>query len=208
METEVVSAGIEKMVAEGRLDRQLQLVREHWTSVRRLWLTPEPLRVARLDGLPPDFWFGAGVPGLAPVTATRGHRFVFTEAGEGAPAIIIPCYDCIAGMLDANPERHVEELRDLVAVDVDQPDRFWRRRGDAVVLGNAYLEIAGQECEPVPVFKNPLTWLTAGGAGIAILDWAYVRDLLLDHELIAEDVELGTRLEAALAPSILVMEAA
>ena len=43
--------------------------------------------------------------------------------------------------------------------------------------------------------------------------WASVRrlwlgDLLLDHELIAEDVEIGTRLEAALAPSIMVMEAA
>ena len=69
------------------------------------------------------------------------------------------------------------------------------------------MEIAGQELEPVPVYRNPLTWLRSGG-GIVVLDWAYARDLLLDHVLIAEDVELGTRLEAALAPSILVMEAA
>jgi hypothetical protein len=58
------------------------------------------------------------------------------------------------------------------------------------------------------VFRNPLTWLKSGGAGIAILDWKYSRDLLLDHELIAEDVGLGNRLEAVLKPSIWVMEAA
>ncbi len=93
----------------------------------------------------------------------------------------------------------------MVAVDLDYPDRFWRRRGKALVLGNAYLEIAGQEGEPVPVFSNPLSWLRSGGAGIVVLDWDYARDLLLDHELIAEDVELGNRLEAALRPSIWVM---
>ncbi len=201
------AAGLEKMVAEGRLDRQIAMVSEHRASVQRLWLAPDPLKVARLGPeLAPDFWFGAGMPGLAPVRQTRGDRFEFADNGK--PAIVIPCYDTIPGLLDANPERHVEELRDLVAVDVDWPNRFWRRRGKALVLGAAYLEIAGQELAPVPVFRNPLTWLRSGGGGIVVLDWAYARDLLLDHVLIAEDVELGTRLEAALAPSILVMEAA
>ena len=146
------------------------------------------------------------MPGLAKIMPIRDGRFEFAESGK--PALIVPCYDTIPGMLDANPAAHVEHLVDLVAVDVDRPDRFWRRRGDAVVLGNAYLEIAGETCEPVPVFRNPLTWLRSGGAGIAILDWNYARDLLLDRELIAEDVETGNRLEAALAPSIMVMEAA
>ncbi len=122
--------------------------------------------------------------------------------------MVTPAYDTVPGILDANPERHVEHLLDLVAVDLDHPDRFWRRRGEALILGSAYLEIAGQEGEPVPVFKNPLTWLKSGGAGIAILDWDYARDLLLDRELIAEDVDLGTRLEAALKPEIWVMGAA
>ncbi len=202
-----MSAGIEQMIAEGRADRQLALVREHWTAVRHLWLdTPNPLRVARLNGLPPDFWFGCGMPGLADIRPLRDGRFEFTEGGR--PALIVPAYDLIPGSIDANPERHVEELRDLVAVDLDHPDRHWRRRGEAVVLGNAYLEIAGQECEPVPVFSTPLTWLRSGGAGIAILDWDYARDLLLDHELIAEDVDLGTRLEAALKPEIWIRGAA
>ena len=58
------------------------------------------------------------------------------------------------------------------------------------------------------ILFNPLTWIRSGGAGIVVLDWNYARDLLLYHELIAEDVELGNRLEAALKPSIWVIEAA
>ena len=117
-------------------------------------------------------------------------------------------YDTIPSLVVANPERQFEELRDLVAVDVDRPDRFWRRRGDALVLGNAFLEIAGDQGEPVPVFRNPITWLRSGGAGIVILDWNWIPDLLLGHELIAEDVDLGNRLAAALKPDIWVMESA
>ena len=203
-----MSAGIDQMIAEGRLDRQFLLVGEHWSAARHLWLdTPEPLKVARLgDDLPSDFWFGAGLPGLANIRSRGVAHFEFDD--NGLPALIIPCYDGLAGLLDANPQRHVEELVDLVAVDIDRPDRFWRRRGEALILGNAFLEIAGQEFEPVPVFKNPMSWLRSGGAGIAILDWDYARDLLLDHELIAEDVDLGTRLETTLKPEIWVMGAA
>ena len=202
-----VSAGIEKMIAEGRTDRQIALVREHWAAVRRLWLdTPEPLRRAQFgDGLAPDFWFGAGMPGLATVTAL-GDRFEFTAGGKNA--LIIPAYHVIPGTLDANPAAHVEHLVDLIAVDLDHPDRFWRRRGDAVVLGNAYLEIAGETCAPVPVFKTPMSWLRAAGAGVVVLDWDYARALLLDLELIAENLELGDRLDAALGPDIWIMEAA
>jgi hypothetical protein len=165
------------------------------------------LAAARLGpDLAPDFWFGTGLPGLADIRLTRDGRFELAEGGR--PALIIPAYDCLPSMLDANPKRHVEELRDLVAVDLDRPDRFWRRRGDAVVLGNAYLEIAGETCAPVTVFRTPMSWLRSGGAGICILDWNHARDLLLDRELIAEDVELGTRLEVDLKPDIWVMGAA
>lgn len=53
-----------------------------------------------------------------------------------------------------------------------------------------------------PFKRNPLSWLRSGGGGITILDWSWVPDLLLGHELIAEDLDLGTRLEAALKPEI------
>ncbi len=97
-----MSAGIEKMVAEGRTDRQIALVREHWTAARHLWLdTPDPLRVARLgDDLAPDFWIGTGLPGLASIKLTAGGKFEFAE--NGLTAIIVPCYDCIPAMVDAS----------------------------------------------------------------------------------------------------------
>jgi len=199
--------GIEKMVAEGRFGRQLALVGEHWASVRRLWLgevgVQSALRNIRTK-LPDNFVLGCGMPGIANIKPTAGGHFEFAESG--LTAVVIPCYDCIAGMLDANPAAHVEELRDLVAVDIDHPGRFWRRRGDAVVLGNAYLEIAAETCAPVPVFKTPMSWLRAAGAGICILDWDWARDLLLDHELVAEDLDLGAQLEDALKPGIWVRE--
>ena len=149
------------------------------------------------------------MPGIASIKPARDGLFEFAQgAVTSVTTVIIPCYDTIPGMLDVNPERHVEHLVDLVAVDVDHPDHFWRRRGEALVLGSAYLEIAGQEGEPITVFKTPMSWLKAGGAGICILDWDWARDLLLDLELVAENLVLGERLEAALEPVISIGRAA
>ena len=188
-----------------RLDRQIELVREHWTSVRHLWFGTTNAAQIRSD-LPADFLLGCGMPGIASIKPTDDGRFEFTE--DGLTAAVIPAYDTIAGNLDANPERHVEHLVDLIAVDVDHRTQFWRRCGKALVLGDAYLEIAGQEGAPITVFKTPMSWLKAGGAGICILDWDWARDLLLDHELIAEDFDLGNQLEAALKPDIWIRGAA
>ncbi len=199
---------LEAACAEQRFDRQIALVREHWPAVRYFWLEDPDVPAARKlrSELPEEFYVGAGMPGLADTSSTREGRFEFAE--DGRPAIIIPAYDTIPGNLDANAERHVEHLVDLVAVDLDRPERHWRRRGEALVLGAAYLDIAAHEGEPIPVFRNPLTWLRSGGGGVVVLDWDWVSDLLLGFDLIAEDVDLGNRLEAALRPEIWVMEAA
>ncbi len=146
------------------------------------------------------------MPGSGNIKPTSDACFEFADGGQ--PAIIVPCYDTIPGILDANPEAHVDHIVDLVAVDVDEPDRFWRRRGEALILGAAYRDIAAQEGEPLPVFRNPLSWLKSCGGGIVVFDWSWAPDLLLGLDLIAEDVELGNRLEAALKPGIWVKEAA
>ena len=199
---------LEALAEAERFDSQLALVREHWVSVRRLWLdSAVPAAVVRIrSDLPDDFLLGCGMPGIASIKPTRDGHFEFAEGG--LTAVIIPAYNGLPGMLDANAERHVEELVDLVAVALDRPERYWRRRGEALVLGAAYLEIAGQEGEPVPVFSTPISWLRSGGAGVVVLDWDWVPELLLGHELIAEDLKLGTRLQAALAPSIWLAEVA
>ena len=206
-----MSAGpvtLETLGAAERFDRQLALVKVHWRAVRYFWLEDPDVPAARKlrADLPEEFYIGTGMPGLADIRPSRDGRFRFAE--DGLTTVIIPCYDTIPGNLDANPEAHVEHLVDLVAVDLDRPERHWRRRGEALILGSAYLDIAGHEGEPVPVYRNPVSWLKAGGAGVAVLDWEWVPDLLLGFDLIAEDVELGNRFEAALKPEIWVMEAA
>ena len=190
---------LQDCVRDHRLDRQIELVREHWTSVRHFWLdAPGGPRIRSY--LPDDFMLGCGMPGLANIEPTDTEVFRFAE--HGLTAVIIPAYDTVPGLLGTNPERHVEHIVDLVAVDLDHPDRHWRCRGEALVLGSAYLDIAGQEGEPIPVFKTPMSWLQAAGAGVAVLDWEWAPDLLLGFDLIAEDVELGECLEAVLKPNI------
>ena len=199
---------LEDMAAEERFLSQIGLVGEHWAAVRRLWLGDSDLDPGAgiRSELPPDFWIGCGMPGFAGIKPTDEGRFEFAE--DGLATVIVPAYDTIPGNLDASTARHIEHLVDLVAVEVDHPDRFWRRRCEALVLGNAYLEIAGETRAPVPVFRNPISWLRSGGAGIAILGWDYARDLLLDHELVAEDLVLGERLADALKPTIWIRRAA
>ena len=198
----VIPTSLELLVAQGRFDHQLALVRAHWASVRRLWLTdsgPDPGAKLRSE-LPPEFWIGCGMPGIATIRPTYNGRFEFVEGG--LTAIILPAYDTIPGLVGTRAERHVEELRDLVAVDLNHPDCFWRRRGEALVLGNAFLEISDQEGEPVPVFKTPLSWLRAAGRGLVLLDWDWAREVLTGLDLVAEDLALGEQLEAALKPDI------
>ncbi len=195
-----MTAALQDGLRDHHLGCQYQLMREHWSSVRRLWLgTSLPPREV-LGGIPHDFWTGVGMPGLANIQPIGSDRFEFAE--DGLTALVIPSYDTIPGFVVASAERQVDELRDLVAVDLDHSDRFWRRRGDALILGNAYLEIAAQEGAPLPVFSNPLTWFRAGGDGIVVLDWEQARDLLTGLDLIAEDLALGERLESTLKPDI------
>ncbi len=182
------------------LGSQFQLMREHWSSVRQLWLGTSPPPGEVLGGLPHDFWTGVGMPGLANIRPTGTGRFEFVE--DGLTAIVLPVFDTIPGLVVASAERQVDELRDLVAVDFNHPDHFWRRRGEALILGTAFLEIANQEGAPVPVYRNPLTWFQAAGDGIVVLNWEYVREMLTGLDLVAEDLALGEQLEIALKPNI------
>lgn len=196
-----MNAALQDGLHDHLLESQIQLMREYWSSVRHLWLGMSNLTPPGelLGGLPGDFWTGVGMPGLGTVTKSVG-RFEFSDNGE--PAIILPCFNTIPGNVVASARGHVEHLVDLVAVNVEQHDHFARRRGDALVLGNAYLEIAAQEGAPVPVFRNPLSWFQAGGDGVVVLDWEYARELLTGLDLIAENLALGEQLEAALKPDI------
>ena len=199
---------LEDLTTEERFASQIELVREHWAAVRRLWLGDSDLDPSGhiRSQLPPEFWLGCGMPGLANIRPTPDGRFEFAE--DGQPAIIVPCYDGLPFILDANPERHVEQLVDLIATETDKPSRVWLRRGEALILGSAYLDLAAEVASPLPVFSDPLAWLRAGGAGVVVLDWAWAPDLLLGFELVAENLELGERLASAMKPDVWIMESA
>ncbi len=206
--TESKPRTLEDMAAEERFASQIGLVGEHWGAVRRLWLNDSDLDPAghiRSD-LPPEFWLGCGMPGSADIRPTPEGLFEIAE--DGQPAVIVPCYDGLPSILDATPERHVEQLVDLIAVETDNPSRVWRRRGEAVILGSAFLDLAAQYDAPLPVYRDPLSWLKSGGHGIVILDWGWAPDLLCKLELVAEDLELGERLESAMKPAVWIMESA
>ena len=199
---------LEHLAAEERFASQIGLVGEHWSSVRHLWLNDsdlDPTGRIRSD-LPPEFWLGCGMPGSGTIKPTADGQFEFAEDGE--PATIVPCYHGLPSILDATPERHVEQLVDLIAVETDNPSRVWRRRGEAVILGSAFLDLAAQYDAPLRVYRDPLSWLKSGGHGIVILDWGWAPDLLCRLELVAEDVDLGNRLETALRPDIWVRQTA
>ena len=119
---------LQDCVREHRLDRQIELVREHWTSVRHFWLdAPSGSRI-RSD-LPDDFMVGCGMPGLANIEPTDTEVFRFAE--RGLTAVVIPAYDTIPGNLDANAERHVEHLAAARAAPADRESLYMIAQAEA-----------------------------------------------------------------------------
>ncbi len=68
---------LQALVRDQRFDCQVQLVRDHWASVRRLWLNSAvPSGTTRIrSDLPDDFLLGCGMPGIASIKPTDDGRF-------------------------------------------------------------------------------------------------------------------------------------
>ena len=73
----------------------------------------------------------------------------------------------IAAILPVMPD---DELIDLVAIDIAQPDRWWRRTGLGTLLGEDNTIGLGIGNDPLLVHPGPHEWLLASGEGVAILD--------------------------------------
>lgn len=63
------------------------------------------------------------------------------------------------------------ELDDLVAFYLGAPGEWWRVTGAATWLGEAHIERARAEGEPVRLVATPLDWLRAGGDAACLVDW-------------------------------------
>jgi hypothetical protein len=67
--------------------------------------------------------------------------------------------------------RTVEEpaLVDLVGFDPNRPSDYRPLYGNGVLLGEAAYREAIEDSQPLPVFRDPLAWLRAGGGGVVPL---------------------------------------
>ncbi len=180
------------------------LFREYATTARRI----EGRHLDHLMslGAPWAFWDNTGAPGVSSIKPLQDGRFQFAE--NGVSAVILPIYDSETPTWAPLGHRF-DGLIDLVAFDPTRPDCWWLRRGQALLLGSIYVGLVLEERCALPVYSNPMSWLRANAEGLVVLDWKAAPALLLDvGEFHAETVDLGECLEGALAPSILIMEAA
>jgi hypothetical protein len=173
---------------------------------------PEAL-LAILDRLPPRFGAGGlkrlealgidfyklnacGTPRPARVRV-EGRLFAFDDDGEGM--LIQPVTDGPQASIFSGVD--APAIADLLAYNPDRPDRWHLFRGEsALALGiDAILEASAYE-EPLRIFRTPLGWLQAGGAGACLLDWRHWRALLAGvPHLIGEDARHDAWIRRTLA---------
>ena len=126
---------------------------------------------------------------IAPVKfgTDLGGYFEFDDAGT--KALIVGIF---AGEIDGG------NLTDVVATDIKKPDRFARLDRRAWCLGNWFNW--WEPTEPLPVWRNPISWLRNDGAGIVIFDFAEARHHLPDRVLVPEDDTHGRQIHSAIQP--------
>lgn len=154
---------------------------------------------------------------------TGARYFNFAPAGAGRKAVIMVC-DLVAAESGA-------DITDLLAFNPRKPSSWWLRldmtdwlggweidRRSVSGLGGAlYLAPTGEPCsyteEPIPIWRNPLSWLAAGCVGAVPLTATAKQDIrFLDCPVIAEDIAHGEEIQEALRqpyrpiPPILIRE--
>lgn len=146
---------------------------------------------------------------VARVRFLPAGRFEFADDGERA--FVLPAYgagetfiDMVAFALPAlDPCASVAERAAWVAA---APLRIGSLEGVALFLGEHVLDnpatfFAGQPCR---VYRSPLRWLQAGGAGVVVLDHANAWWRLIDlpGPLCGEDVEHAKALLRIATPRV------
>lgn len=144
-----------------------------------------------------DLWLS--LPSPDPVALERmGISFRAAQMAGGvrqmAEEWVLPCY-----IDPPSIWRTVDDpiLTDLVAFNAAQPSQWRTAYGMGVMLGEAAFAEARFYKLPLPVFKNPMTWLQAGGAGVCILDPVRFGIAVVGYpalELVGEDLDHGRAL--------------
>ncbi len=137
-------------------------------------------------GIPPRIIYGPRHHvGVGHIVTTSGGLFEFHDGGERA--LIVP---------EGVPEwPGWHEVYDLIAFKPASPDRWYRRRGDADLLGTS--NISPWRLTPLVIHDTPLSWLQAGAAGLCIVNWGFdpIARLVGVGNLEAETPAIKDRLE-------------
>ena len=123
-------------------------------------LPPATIGRLRSFGIPEAAIFD--LPLMVGVAKVQTFPSGFYEPNDvGAPAVIV------AAGLPAPPTW--DTLDDLIAFRPQDPQRWWRRRGEVQVLGSG--NIRPEPVFPLTLHDNPLSWLQAGARGVCVIDW-------------------------------------
>ncbi len=121
-------------------------------------LTPERIEALRGAGIHEQAIFHDPLlVGMAPIQTHKGGLYDLGGAAD-VWAILLPC-----GVWDGLNW----QLEDICAFRPDQPDKWYRRRESAAVLGVG----DGFFVEPRRLHRRPIDWLKDVGTGLCILDW-------------------------------------
>ena len=169
-----------------------------------IWLNAPSPSDAELERLGVSFYASQKVGGLRMSNVRYGYRHLEamvlrpgTNSGS-EPALILPVFIDPPSIWRAveNPA-----LIDLVAFDPQNPNRWQTARGEGVMLGEAaYWEAVNDDLE-LPVFRNPLEWVHAAGAGVFSLDGNSFNGAVIGRpflRLVSRDTEHGEGMEAQL----------
>jgi hypothetical protein len=176
------------------MSRVIDLVAEYRASVAAV--TPRyRQRLAELGLIAPANRIG--LVGVA--TVVEGGRGLFEPAPDGPAAIILPVWDRAisdATVILEEPDR----LVDLVAWRPSGELPLLTRCGLAEMLGAEALSAAVIASEPLRVFRDPGGWARAGGGdvGVVVIDRSLDVGLLGLKTIVADDVDHGAEIKAAL----------
>lgn len=146
-----------------------------------------PATIARLQcfGIPEAVIFD--LPLMIGVAKVQTFPSGFYEPSDDGKNVVITAAGRPAELVWA-------ELDDLIAFRPQDPDRWWRRRGEVQVLGSG--NIRPEPVFPLTLHDNPLSWLQAGARGVCVIDWRVDPErFLYAGPIEAETSSLKARLE-------------
>lgn len=147
-------------------------------------------------GVPSSAWFGSpSLVGAVRLLEADGERYVPGDSGAAA---------CVVPVFTGGPVGQLWDVVDLVAFTVDQPARWWLRKGNGVLLGPDWPDYCTTLAnDPLPLFSTPLYWLRAGGRGSCVVDWSAHLPLHLRgvQNIVCDSTALAKRLHKAVHKS-------